>query len=142
MAVSEEELDDPRPSIELTIGRVCCPLHGEVFREEWPKGWMPFSLTLLQAALGSETLADEAEQSEGWLNAALDRLPLCERVDAAVLEQAYVDCGLGRVSSCENCRREAQGVVMRVLEPGAKVPRRLDHVCFECITTRLRHPST
>jgi hypothetical protein len=139
--MTDEELDDPRPKIELTMGRVCCPLHSEPFREEWPKGWMPFSLTLMQAALASETLADEAEQSEDWVNGALDRVPLCERVEPAVLEQAYVDCGLGKLSRCDNCSRTAQGVTMRLMMPGNMLPTLLDHVCFECITTRLRHPS-
>jgi len=140
--MAEDELDDPRPKIELTIGRVCCPLHSEPFREEWPKAWMPFSLTLLQAALASETLADEAEQTEGWLNDALDRVPLCERVERDVLMQAYIDCGLGRIARCDNCGVPRQGVVMRLMQPGNTVPTRLDHVCFECIAKRLRHPSS
>src|ERR1700733_7015313 len=96
-----DEMDsEPRPKIELTIGRVCCPLHSEPFRDEWPKGWMPFSLTLLQAGLATETLIDEAEQDPHLIDGALDRVPLCERVDPDVLMRAYIDCGLGRESKC------------------------------------------
>lgn len=134
--------DEPQVRLELSIGRVACPRHSEPFREEWPKGWTTFALTLLQAGLATETLMDEAEQNAAMIDGALERLPLCERVAPAVLMQAYIDCGLGRESRCKNCGNVAQGVVMRLLEPGNVEPSYVDHVCFECIAIRLRPPPT
>lgn len=139
--MAEMHDDEPQPAIALSISRVCCPLHGEPFREEWPKGWMPFSLMLLRAALATPTLIDEAEQDVNLINGALDRTPLCERVEPEVLMEAYTDCGLGRMARCDNCGVPRQGVVMLLTQPGNVVPTRLDHVCFDCIVTRLR-PTT
>jgi hypothetical protein len=136
--MADAEPDEPRLKIDLTARRVCCPLHSEPFRESGLLGWMPFGLTLLQAALASPTLKDEAEQDEMWLNGALDRVPLCERVEKELLLQAYIDCGLGKLARCDNCGVPRVGVPMRLLEPGNVVPQHRDHVCFYCVVYMLK----
>jgi hypothetical protein len=133
-------VDDPHPGIELSIPRVCCPLHGEAFRHEWPKGFMPFALSLLQGVLASPQFVEECEANVEWVNGALDREPLCERVDSETLLAALRDCGIGKDGTCENCRETRAGVRMQLAEPGTTVPRWIDHVCFECIVFRLRLP--
>lgn len=129
---------DPRLGIDLTIPRVCCALHGEAFRHEWPKGWMPFTMSLLNIVMAQQAFVDECEGSPGWVNDALDRSPLCERVEPETLLEALTDCGVGKQGVCENCGVDQPGVRMQLAPPGGGVPAWIDHVCFDCIVYRLR----
>lgn len=137
-----DDVGEPHAQIDLMIAHVTCPLHSEPFREDWPLGWLPFSVELLRIVTGESLFMDECASEPGWINGALDRLPLCERVSDVDLLEAYQECGIGKVSVCENCDSSRRGVTMRLMQPGNEVPSRLDHVCFECVVYRLRHPST
>lgn len=129
---------EPHPKIALTIERVCCPLHGEPFREEWPRGYMPFALTLLQAVLARPAFVDECEGHADWVDGALDATPLCERVTRDELLAAFTGCGIGKGAVCDNCGVTREGVAMLLSEPGNAVPSHRDHVCFVCIVDQLR----
>jgi hypothetical protein len=129
-------LRDPkdRPAIDLTVERVACPLHGEVFRATWPKGWLPFSMGLMQEVLNGP-LAQQCGGDVRRINAALDAKPCCERVPVETIERLYGECGVGVDRVCELCNAFGLGTPFAAMHRTRGLVR-FKHVCFSCVLRR------
>lgn len=124
---------DP-PQIDARIETLVCPSHGEVFREQWPKGWPSFALNLMRAVLQGDPIAEACGGTEpgtadvGRINEVLAARPACYFATEAELRHAYGESGIGVIALCAGCRKFGLGGAVRQPD-NSRVP----HLCFECI---------
>lgn len=127
-----------RPQIDLPVQAVCCAVHGEVFRQKWPSGYLGFAITVMQKAL--ETSAELHEATGGRaerLNAVIAEFgPLCRLVDAddrlaAYMAGAEISKDWAQRGICAACRKWKLGALGTFRTPVGLIDR---HVCFECVS--------
>lgn len=144
----------PRPVVDLSFERMFCGIHGEPFRERWPRGALIFQLAALKHVLGTQEFWDENDQRFGGksspdaeiphaqIEQLLDIQPLCCRLDKAKLLELYeyqhASGGIGIKSFCfaPACGAFALGAPFLQAVPGGG-RQRIGHVCFRCIAFRV-----
>jgi hypothetical protein len=140
--ITRDEAAEPkRPPIELEVGRVMCPVHGEPFRRRWPSGYPGFVLYAFEALVARPDFQEATGGDQAKIGPLLDRVPMCCRLPKEVLyavyrrvqEQFHV-WHLGRCRVCD--RRDAVGGPIKVPRGGGRV-RTIDHVCLRCAAFRL-----
>ncbi len=124
-----------------------CTLHGEPFRERWPKGMAQLvimTIELLQDpelwATADEIVAarpDLPKPFEG-LREALEDVPACCRVSKPRMMQAYLRAEIGRLRRCKPCGHTRQGTPLRNADPKTLEVTTVRHVCFHCVLYRAR----
>ena len=142
-----EEPKDPEmnpattTAIVLLHNRVCCPVHGEPFRAEYPKGYPTFMIKSFQEVTVVPGLWDECKRLTGKeeptakdLEAVFDVKPICCRLPVAKLVEVYEDCGIGKVARCDVCRVKRKGTPITASNVSYK------HCCFMCIATASETP--
>lgn len=137
-------------ALQLDVQAVACVVHAEPFHAQWPAGWLPFALYLMQHALGDapqegdfarvlKAAHDRGQPLEQSLAALLPEYgPLCHIAKPETLLAAYSAADemsdvFGRAVACTNCRRVAErGAPFRFnnAHGGPAVQRRL---CFKCV---------
>lgn len=127
-----------KPSINLEIRRVVCAVHGEPFREQWPKGYIPFLLFAIDAVMAQEGFVAYAGREVEKIDAMLDVKPLCCRLSPEKRLQAFVQCELGKIGTCAFCRKVAKGTPYHFMSESG--PQRASHVCFSCVANREGQP--
>lgn len=133
--------------IELNHDRAFCPIHGEPYRADYPRGY-PMAMVLLARAVladkntcdsvmaaleGKEVPGDDAENKvrfEAAVQAALDVRPACCRISDAALRDVYKET-LHRRARCAMCHR-----LKRLGAPFKTTTQELSHVCVDCVMTR------
>ncbi len=122
--------------VDLTYERVLCPQHGEPFRTDWPDGFLEMSKVLFEALI-----KDRAFETIGGnrmlIHEALDRSPICERVDKQALYGAYLMAGFGTVAVCSVCGDRAAGAPYQA-QVSAATTNHYPHLCFRCVVYGLR----
>lgn len=143
--MSEPDLD-PTKMIELTRERALCPVHGEVFRDEWPRGFPIFMVTAFQAVTAIEGIWDEARRRSGitdataklspkTLEAVFDARPMCCRLPPRVLARLIEDARKGRRGWCRVCGEKRAGEAIQTSNLG-----RIPHICYGCVSTASASP--
>ena len=136
---------DRPPVIELSFDRMFCAIHGEPFREQWPRDAVIFQLRAIEFLLHDEPTRTEAAQLAGlatgtppdpkMIEAVLDKRPACCRLGGERLLEVYefqhANKGIGAKGFCPNCGRFALGAPYRNNTPSGV--QRLPHVCFRCV---------
>jgi hypothetical protein len=126
------------PTVDLPVQAVCCAVHGEPFRHQWPAGYPTFAVTILKAALAAHELIDAAGGDTARLNAAIAEFgPLCRLVDAEARLEAYQAAaksasGWRSHGICAMCRKWKPGTPFSGRVRGGVITR---HV-FECVAHR------
>jgi hypothetical protein len=130
--------------VVMTHERMFCPLHGEPFRAQYPKGVPIFMVKAFQIATGLESIWDEARRlsntPEGEsphvkaLELVLDVRPACCRVSRRQLFDLYVEAQIGSLRRCRACNRKKLGT------PYQTRARAFDHLCFECVCSASETP--
>lgn len=132
-----------KPSLEITPERVICSLHGEPFREQWPKGYSEMVVAAIDHVLDSDGFRGDAKNlcAEGVekpgvreMTAALDLLPVCCRLTSDQLLKAYKAAKIGRTKRCKLCGKKREGTHFRTTTVEFR------HVCFICVVGRLGTP--
>lgn len=142
------DADPPMPDrSELVHGAVVavaklCALHGEPFRERWPKGMAQVVILVCDEvlqdpelwALADEIVAARPEIATPFdgIREALADVRVCCRVAKERLMRLYIDAGIGRLRRCVICKQTRQGTPMRSLDPKTRVVSTLRQVCFYC----------
>ena len=129
--------DPARAHLEISLARAVCVVHGEVFRETWPKGYPVFVLAAFERVVGQEGFQAMSGGEVAKIHELLDQRPLCCRLSPETLLATYVECGVGVVSRCIGCRDNRMGTPYRLREPSGRL-RRLSHVCFRCVVHAIR----
>ncbi len=137
--MSDDKPIDPEnfDGIVLDHKRASCPLHGEVFRAQWPKGLPIFMVKAFQLATGIDSVWAEARRIHGIpegedidvkkLEAVFDLKPICCRITRAQLLELYIDARIGTLRRCRVCNRKKLGVPYKTQEQD------FEHLCFECV---------
>lgn len=138
------------------IGHVLCPVHGEPFRSQWPKG-VGAIVKLFADVFGTdEQLAEEVNATtnaaelpfEQAVLVCLARRSVCERVTPDRLIAMYAEAKIGKFDVCDVCGRpDTLGTPYRTEEVllSPQYRRKRDgrprvrtkvrrHVCFERVT--------
>lgn len=133
-----------QPFAELSFNRMFCSLHGEPFREQWPRGAILFQLKGLQAVLEKDgddlkglvaiVKAPEDPNTRG-LELLLDRKPVCCRLPRDRLLALYTETGIGKKARCVSCHRKQLGTSLRSRQSDESVIT-IPHVCFSCLVFR------
>lgn len=126
-----------------------CAIHGEPFREEWPRGGMLFQLKAIEALFAMDALWEEIRAHTGRdpgpsskeeIEAALDRKPVCCRLSGDTLLETYrwqhAQGGIGRKGFCSGCGAFGLGASYRFVHSGGAI-KTLPHVCFACVAKRI-----
>lgn len=127
---------DGEPVIDMSVGRATCPVHGEVFRKQWPKGWLLFSVPLVAAVLQSEkfsvhVVGETQEERVAAINATLARTPACTFATDQELRKLYKECGVLTPGICQLCSMPGPGGTLRFRDVTGE--REVDQVCLNCI---------
>lgn len=143
---SDAKDDGERPLIDLSQRRMFCSIHGEPFREQWPRGALIFQCKALEVIFKDSSFWDEIEARFGpakpvpasSIEAVLDSRPVCCRLGGDRLletyEWQYANKGIGTQGFCQapRCGRFAPGAPMLFKPPGRDA-QRTPHVCFQCV---------
>ena len=129
----------------MTDQRSTCGLHRLPFRERWPVGMGIFAVEASRIVLGMPSVHAEARELAGlpadakiepkMVEAVLDRRPACCRVTREQLVELYVASKIGLVKHCHYCGAYAKGTPIETEQQG-----RIDHVCFNCMSTASSTP--
>lgn len=114
--------------IDLDHKRLFCSLHGEPYRENWPRGFAIAAVELARTVLDANL--DVAGDPRA-VEALLDAKPACCRVGPARLRVVYETSAIGVNARCKCCRRVGLGTVYKTQE------RRYEHLCFVCVTENI-----
>jgi hypothetical protein len=134
--------DPNQPTINMEFHRCFCAVHGEPFREQWPKGYVSFVLPAMQAVLEQEGFRAYAGGDVEKINELLDQRPVCCRLSPDRLCQAYVESGVGVQGKCVCCGNRGPGTPYSMATfPGGPAERH-KHVCFLCVVHRIREKKT
>lgn len=128
-----------RPRVDLIPERVACSRHCEPFRAKWPKGFILFSLALIDDIWQNERVIRDAKRIQGHdglvdpkiIEGVLDIKPACCRVTKEQLLRAYALSELGRVGRCESCKKKRRGTRFNS-RVGDKIFKHR-HICFHCV---------
>jgi len=135
-----------KPTVNFDIPTTVCPLHGEVFRAEWPRGWLQFCLEGFQRLMADEDFTGElvemgADPARPFsdqvdvINRAFGQRPLCCRlkdVSEEALLETYLKSDHWATKACVVCFMVRQGAPFRSAEKNYR------HVCLECVIRRMR----
>jgi hypothetical protein len=130
------------PQLDLKLPQsALCSRHGEPFRKAWPTGYAQIAILAIEFIQTDEDLAAEAGADVTRIPALLLARPVCERVAAGRIRQAYVDAKIGVEGTCVVCGRERLGTEYQRSVPGRFGARKVvtdRHVCFDCVLERMR----
>lgn len=149
MSEEERPIDpktgEPFAGIVMTHQRAVCPLYGEPFRADYPRGFLVFQVKAFQAVTAVRGIWEEANEIAGVprdadhdvrrMEAVFDRKPICCRLPKPQLVALYKEC-LGAVNlaprrRCSGCGEKRAGTPYRVMTPlGVQ---EIDHMCFDCV---------
>jgi hypothetical protein len=130
-----DPLDKPYLDLKLPQAAVC-PIHGEPFRKDWPKGYGQIAILVIETIQEDEGLAEEAAGDPLRLPDLLLKRPACERVPRGRLMKMYVDAKIGVDGTCIICGRRRLGTEYQRASRGKNV--KIKHVCFDCVLDRLQ----
>ena len=120
--------------IDLTYQRVACSQHAEPFRADWPVGFPEFALQLFDEV--TPMIAVETPgtpDAAATIEAALDEIPLCERVSRTTLIRVYIASGIGSDDVCQICNQPEIGVQYSTRSANGEI-KHWKHIGFRCIT--------
>jgi hypothetical protein len=131
----EKQLDpDNFDGIVLKHDRVFCPLHGEPFRAQYPKGVPIFTVKAFQTATGIEGVWSKAKELTGLaepqvkaLELVFDLKPICCWLSKGQLHALYVEANIGTARRCQVCNRKGLGTEYKTQQ------RDYSHLCFGCV---------
>jgi hypothetical protein len=140
---------DPSQFVEMTFTRMFCPVHGEPFREQWPRGAALFQLPAIAHIFGLQDFwaeldrrfPGEASEAEfrSRVGVMFDLKPVCCRLGPAKLLEFYVwqheQGGIGRRGFCcsPHCNGTlAFGTAFKQALPNGRVEI-VPHICFRCV---------
>jgi hypothetical protein len=139
---------DPSRMIDMSNERMTCPVHGEPFREHWPKGYGVYCVWTLRALLNNPAFIADVERLGGdygedfklGVERALDELPACCRLGPVLLFSAYHAAqeatAVWRPSSlCVACGQRERLVCRYTYINDATKQTRTRAVCLECVAT-------
>lgn len=138
-----------QPFIELTFERMFCGIHGEPFREQWPRGAVIFQLKAFTILVEDATFWEELERRFGLdvdasdeqrherMGKMFDVRPLCCRLGDKLVDVyvwQYENKGIGVPGFCCNphCGSFALGAPFKQKLPDGRVDR-IPHICFRCV---------
>lgn len=134
-----------REAITINLQRVCCPVHGELLRADWPSGFAVVSLTIFRAAIERDPRAAPGAtllEACGWkpgmsasartdlIDALTATRPLCYFVERTTIRDAFMEAGILRVRRCLGCGRVGLGGRVTLAYPTG---RRETWRCLECM---------
>lgn len=128
-------------AVEISPQRVACPGHGEHLREQWPRGFAVFAITMFQVATESPRLWAACREAAGLprdandlgpqlINLVTEKRPLCYFVPRAKIASILRDTELFAIGVCQVCERSGF-----VAPYSMRMPRgveRLERLCVEC----------
>ena len=117
--------------VDLTYERVLCPQHGEPFRTDWPDGFAEFSKVIFETLTKTEGFTLIGGSSR-LIHEALERSPICERIEKHALLGAYHMAGFGVVAECDVCEVESLGAPYQA-RVSAETVNFYSHLCFRCV---------
>lgn len=127
------------PRVELTHTRMACQVHAEVFRADWPKGFIVFGVKCFENVMRrSDVQAEVHKLGDGIpaIEAMLDIMPACCRVSRGRLVEFYEASGVGVLGRCEACHRRKQlGTAYKT------TAREYKHLCFTCVANAVSSSS-
>lgn len=132
---------DKFDGIVMTRERALCPVHGEVFRDEWPRGFPIFTLMAFQVVVAVDGLWEEARRRAGItdpsakvdqkaLEAVFDARPICCRLPAPELARLLAEARKGKRAWCKVCGQKRAGEAIQTSNMG-----RIPHICYQCVST-------
>lgn len=128
-------------SLSFPVNALLCNRHGEPFRLEWPKGYLSVVGCMLSWLKSSPGFAQECEGKTDNLVKLLQEKPFCCRISKGELIQIYLDSGIGKLASCDQCKKTSQGTEYRFFNMFGKA-RLLKHFCFECLVKSMDFTSS
>lgn len=141
--------EDAKTPIMLTHDRAFCPIHGEPYRADYPRGY-PTAMVMLAAAVleddrtprdlralcgqTEDELAGDPVLFNRQVEALLDAVPACCRIRPGKLREIYIET-VAKPARCSVCHRKGPGT------PFKTVQRNFAHVCVDCVLERLQGAS-
>lgn len=120
------------PKVQLEVTDVICSLHGEPFREDWPKGYGLASVKLFEEfAQLADVHAYTGGKAEKLPAAVAEFGPLCCAVGRNIMKKVYLNSGIEQFGKCRVCGAVEKGAAIRVREEDEV--RMIEHVCFNCV---------
>lgn len=144
--------DEQKPPIDvnnfdgimLTQARMCCSLHGEPFRAQYPKGVPIFMVHSFQMVTAIPGIWEEARRIAGaapdtelhpkTMEAVLDVKPICCRLTRKQLFDCYIESKVGTMGRCRVCHRKGIGTEYKT------ATQFFAHLCFECVCSASSSP--
>lgn len=124
--------------VTLDHNRALCAVHGEVFLDEWPRGYPIFMVKAFQIVAGYPSviadarrvagLAADADVTPRQLGAAFDVKPMCCRLPPLQLASLIEDARHGARKHCSNCGEKRAGEAIQTSNMG-----RIPHLCYRCL---------
>ncbi|MCG8430238.1 MAG: hypothetical protein MJA29_03595 [Candidatus Omnitrophica bacterium] len=127
-----------KPQLVLTADHITCNRHREPFQYLWPKCkevFLEFERKIYYEILQRPECFHEEDLGE-MLPHALFQKAACCRLPEGVMVDLYKATEVGKIGTCDRCRKLAIGTPYRI---GGKdcVVRTIPHMCFECVCTNI-----
>lgn len=129
----DDEAEDIREVIDLTMDRALCLVHGELFRAKWPSGYPLFMVEGFKRWAQREDVIEESGGEIAGLLRLLDARPMCCRLTPTEMLALYAwinrqhKFALWPRKRCVNCNQVAYGGPFKTTE------REFAHICCRCV---------
>jgi len=142
----------PKDFLDCTHPRMFCPMHGEPFRESWPKGGMIFQLMAMKEVIGTPEWNREYDvlvppplvkpdppppPNYRAMEKLLDKRPVCCRLPPdrllAIMLEAMTTAKVGVSARCLHCNRQRLGSPYRNFDLRTGTTRTIKHLCLHCV---------